>query len=65
MEAQAKAQYEKNLEFLRTKQEQGWESFNKLKNASETAWGQFKADMDKAGEDIKSAAERLTAQVKT
>jgi hypothetical protein len=43
MEAQAKAQYEKNLESLRAKQEEAWENFYKLKNASEGAWEQFKA----------------------
>jgi hypothetical protein len=64
MEAQAKAQYEKNLESLRAKQEEAWENFYKLKNASEGAWGQFKAAMDKASGELKDAAERMTAQFK-
>jgi hypothetical protein len=64
MEAQAKAQYEKNLELLHAKQEEAWENFRKLKDASEGAWGQFKANMDKAGEDLKAATERLTTQFK-
>src|ERR1700757_5512304 len=46
---QAKAQYEKNLEALHAKQEEAWQNFHKLKGASETAWGQFKGHMDKAG----------------
>jgi hypothetical protein len=64
MEAQAKAQYEKNLDLLHAKQEQAWENFYKLKNASEGAWGQFKANMDKAWGELKDAAERMTTQFK-
>lgn len=64
MEEQAKAQYEKNLELLRAKQEEAWENFDKLKNASEAAWGQFKANMDKAAGQLKDAAERITTQFK-
>jgi hypothetical protein len=64
MEAQAKAQYEKNLVLLHAKQEEAWENFHKLKTASESTWGQFKVHMDKAGADLKDAAERMTAQFK-
>jgi hypothetical protein len=64
MEAQAKAQYEKNLELLHAKQEEAWENFRKLKSANENAWVQFKAHMDKTGEEVKSAVERMTTKFK-
>ena len=64
MEAQAKAQYEKNLELLHSKQEKAWENFYKLKNASEGGWEKFKSDMDKASGELKDAAERMTTQFK-
>ena len=64
MEAQAKARYEKDLDLLRAKQEEAWETFHKLKTASEDAWGQFKANLDKVGAEVKDAAERMTSQFK-
>lgn len=64
LEAQAKTQYEKNLALLHTKQDEAWANFEKLKNASDVAWGQFRISMDKAGEELKDAAERITAQFK-
>jgi len=64
MEAQARAQYEKNLEALHAKQEEAWEHFRKLKSANESAWVQFKAHMDKTGEEVKSAVERMTTKFK-
>jgi len=65
MAAPAKAQYEENLALLRTKQEEAWENFRKLTNASEGGpWEQFKANMDKASEELKAAAERMTTQFK-
>ncbi len=60
MEVHAKAQHEKNLETLQSKQAEAWEYFRKLKDANESAWGQFKTHMDKAGEDVKIAVERMT-----
>ena len=65
MQAQAKAQYEKNLELLHAKQERAWENFYKLKNASEESWEKFKSDMDKASAELKDAAEGMTKQFKT
>ncbi len=62
MEAQAKAQYEKNLDLWHVKQEEAWENFHKMKNAGEGAWEQFKASMDRTGAEIKDAAERMTSQ---
>ena len=62
MEAQAKAQYEKNLELLQAKQQKAWENFYKLKNANEESWEKFKSDMDKASGELKDAAERMTKQ---
>jgi hypothetical protein len=64
MEAHAKVQYEQALALLHTKQEEAWDNFHKMKNASETAWGQLKANMDKAGAELKDAAERMTTQFK-
>jgi hypothetical protein len=64
LEAEAKTQYEKSLEALHLKQKEAWDNFAKLKNASEGAWEQFKANMDKAGGDLKDAAERMTSQFK-
>jgi hypothetical protein len=60
MGAQAKAQYEKNLEVLHAKQEEAWQNFHKLKAANESAWEQLKAHMDKAGGELKDAVERMT-----
>ena len=64
IEANAKVQYEKQLEALRTAQTEAWEDFYKLKGANEGAWGQFKADMDKAGGEVKAAVERMTTNFK-
>ena len=63
-EAHAKAQYEKNLELLRAKQAEAWENFYTLKNANEGAWSQFKAHMDKAGQEVKAAVEDFAAKLK-
>jgi hypothetical protein len=60
MEAHAKIQYEKNLETLRTAQTEAWEYFHKMKDAHESAWGQFKAHMDSAGREVKAAVDRMT-----
>ena len=64
IEGHSKAQYEKNLEILRTKQTEAWEYFYKLKGANESAWTQFKASMDKAGGEVKDAVERMTTKSK-
>ena len=64
MEAHAKAQYERNLEALRTKQAEAWENFYTLKSANEGAWGQFKTHMDKAGEEVKAAVEEFASKLK-
>jgi hypothetical protein len=64
VEAHAKAQYEKNLEMLRARQDEAWENFRKLKSANESAWEQFKAHMDKAGGEVKAAVERMTTTFK-
>ena len=64
IEGHAKTQYEKNLEMLRAKQKEAWEYFDKLKDANETAWAQFKAHLDKAGGEVKDAVERMTTKFK-
>src|SRR5579859_1072094 len=60
MEAQAKVQFEKNLELLRATQAQAWENFNKFKSAHEGSWDEFKRHMDQAGAELRSAAEAMT-----
>jgi hypothetical protein len=35
-----------------------------MKSASESAWSQFKANMDKVGAEIKDATERFQSQFK-
>ena len=64
IEAHAKVQYEKQLEVLRAAQAEAWENLYKLKGANESAWGQFKAHMDKAGGELKAAVERMTTNFK-
>jgi len=64
IETYAKAQYEKNLEVLRAKQTEAWENFHKLKGANESVWEQFKAHMDKAGEEVKTAVASLSTKFK-
>lgn len=63
MGAQAKAQCEKSLALLQAKQEEAWENFHKLTNASDGGpWEQFRANMDKASGELKAAGERITKQ---
>jgi hypothetical protein len=62
MEAEAKAQYGKGLALLHAKQEEAWQNFDKMKAASESNWELFKTNMDKAGADLKAAADHMTAQ---
>jgi hypothetical protein len=64
IEGHAKAQYEKNLEILHAKQTEAWDYFHKMKDANEAAWTQFKAQMDKAGGEVKDAVERTAAKLK-
>jgi hypothetical protein len=64
IEAQNKAQYEKNLETLRTAQADAWENFNKLKGANESTWSEVKVYMDKAGGEVKAAVESMTRNFK-
>ena len=59
MGAQVKAQYDKNLELLHAKQEEAWQNFAKLKGANESAWTQFKAHMETAGAEVKTAVEQM------
>jgi len=65
METQARAQFEKNLEMLRNTQAQAWESFSKLKQANEGTWEEFKGHMEKAGAELRSAAEAMTRGFKS
>ncbi len=62
--ANSKAQYDKQLESLRAAQANAWDNFYKLKGASESTWTEFKADMDKAGGELKAAFESMTTSFK-
>ena len=64
IEAQNKAQYDKNLEKLRATQADAWANFNKLKGANESTWSEFKAHMDKAGGEVKAALATMTTSLK-
>ena len=60
VEAQAKAQFDRNLELLRSKQAEAWEHFHQLKQANEGAWTQFRTHLDAAGKEIKAAVDSMT-----
>ncbi len=60
METQARAQFEKNLELLRATQEKAWENFAQFKQNNEGAWSEFRSHMEKAGAELRSAAEVMT-----
>jgi hypothetical protein len=64
IEANSKAQYDKQLEKLRAAQADAWENFYKLKGATESNWAEFKTHMDKAGGEVKAAFERMTTSFK-
>jgi hypothetical protein len=40
------------------------DNFSKLKSANESAWAQFKAQMEKAGKEVTAAVERMTTKPK-
>jgi hypothetical protein len=60
--AEAKAQFDKQLEVIRTKQNEAWENFSKLKAAAEDDWAQWKSKVDKAWDEMKAASDQLTDQ---
>lgn len=64
IQAHAKLEFEKHMETLRATQADAWENFNKLKSANESAWTEFKAHMEKAGGEVKSAVDSMTAKFK-
>ena len=64
IEANNKAQYDKNLEILRATQADAWDNFNKLKSANESTYAEFKAHMDKASGEVMAAVERMTTNFK-
>jgi len=59
LEAQAKTQFDKNLELLRGKQAEAWDHFQKMKAAHEGTWVQTKTHLEKAGEEVRAAVEQL------
>ena len=60
--AQAKGQFDQQLETIRTKQNEAWNMFMKLKGAGEDAWDQSKRQLDKAWDEMRAASDRLTEQ---
>jgi hypothetical protein len=60
LEVHAREQYEKNLAYLRAKQDEASQQFAKLKDASESAWAQWRTRMEEAGKDVGAAIERMT-----
>lgn len=64
LEAQARVQFDKNLELLRTKQAEAWDHLGNMKKANEGAWVEFKAHVDKAGAEVKAAVETLATKFK-
>lgn len=60
MNAQAKTNFDQHLELMHTKQNEAWEHFLKLKSASEDAWKDSKQQLDKAWNEMKSSADRIT-----
>jgi len=63
-EAQAKAQYEKTLNYCGPNKPKRGRISTLLKSANEGAWSQFKAHMDKAGQEVKAAVEEFAAKLK-
>jgi hypothetical protein len=64
MQAHTKAQFEFGLKLLQARQAEAWENFQKLKQANEGSWADFRTHMDKAGEEIKSAYVTLMSRFK-
>jgi flagellar hook-length control protein FliK len=64
LEAQAKTQFDQQLELIRAKQNEAWDNLLKLKGAGEDAWSQWKSQLDKAWDEMKAVSDRLTDQVR-
>jgi hypothetical protein len=60
--AQAKAQFEKQLEVIRAKQNEALENFSRLKAAAADDWAQWKSKLDKAWDEMTVASDRLIDQ---
>jgi hypothetical protein len=60
--AQAKAQFEKQLDVIRAKQNEAGENFSRLKAAAADDWAQWKSKLDKAWDEMKAASDRLIDQ---
>lgn len=60
--AQSQAHFNQALETLRAKQNEAWDHFLKLKEASEEGWAQGKKQLDKTWDEIRAASDRITDQ---
>jgi len=64
LEVQARAQFDKNLELLRSKQAEAWDHFQKMKAAHEGSWAQARTHLEKAGGEVRAAVEQMTKNFK-
>jgi hypothetical protein len=64
MQQQAQAQFQQNLEFWQQGQAKAWESLARLKEQNEGAWAEVRTHMEKAGAELRSAAEAMTRGLK-
>lgn len=60
--AQARAQFDQQVELMRTKQNEAWDNLTRLRNAAEGDWAQWKSQLDKGWEEMKTACDRFTEQ---
>ena len=62
-EAEARLEYLKQIDKVKALQDEGWENFEKLRNASERAWDEMKAEAElnwvKMNNAIKAAYDKL------
>ena len=64
LEAQAKVQFDRNLELLRAKQAEAWDHLQNMKKANEGVWSEFKTHVDKVGAEVRAAVETLATRFK-
>lgn len=62
LEAQARRQFDQQLELIRARQAEAAEYLAKLKAASEEGWAELKGRLDKAWDEMRKASDRLTEQ---
>ena len=63
-EREARAEYQKQLETLRSKRDHAHSKLNALESASESAWHDLKAGVELAWESVSEAVRSATARFK-